>query len=157
MSLFIYENRLIVLGFRVCLLSVSSIPVGSSDGRESATSARLRFNCSCPPYSIEIVSFFRRPTLLSGAVLTRNLVFSRLVLPLITREIVSLLHAGGNASETQDLSTYGFLYGTFPAAPGVFVFATQYSLEVDLVSDIEERTITFCFRNAKAPEILENQ
>lgn len=50
------------------------------------------------------------------------------------RESVSLLHAGVNASDTQDLATYGFLYGTFPSAPAVFVFASQYSLDVDLVT-----------------------
>lgn len=50
-------------------------------------------------------------------------------------EVVSLFHPGTNTSETLDLSTYGFLYGVFPAAPGVFVFATQYSLDVDLVSE----------------------
>ena len=49
-------------------------------------------------------------------------------------EVVSLIHPGSDASETLDLSTYGFLYGVFPAAPGVFVFATQYSIDVDLVS-----------------------
>lgn len=59
--------------------------------------------------------------------------FFRLVLPLVTREVVSIIHAGSNASETIDLSTYGFLYGTFPSAPTVFVFASQYSIDVDLV------------------------
>lgn len=57
-----------------------------------------------------------------------------LVLPIVTREVISLLHPGANTSVTVDLSTYGFLYGTFPAAPGVFVFATQYSLDVDLIA-----------------------
>lgn len=51
----------------------------------------------------------------------------------MTREIVSILHAGSNESETMDLSTYGFLYGTFPSAPTVFVFSTQYGIDVDLV------------------------
>lgn len=60
--------------------------------------------------------------------------FFRIALPLITREVISLLHPGYNESETLDLSTYGFLYGTFPSAPGVFVFATQYNTNVDLVS-----------------------
>lgn len=50
-------------------------------------------------------------------------------------EVVSLFHPGTNMSETLDLSTYGFLYGVFPAAPGVFVFATQYSIDIDLVSE----------------------
>ena len=58
----------------------------------------------------------------------------RLVIPVVIREAVYLFHPGKNLSETGDLSTYGFLYGLFPAAPGVFVFATQYSIDVDLVS-----------------------
>jgi predicted permease len=58
-----------------------------------------------------------------------------IVLPLVTREVISILHPGFNASETVDLSTYGFLYGTFPSAPTVFVFASQYLIDVDLVSD----------------------
>ncbi|KAF4533331.1 hypothetical protein B566_EDAN004452 [Ephemera danica] len=57
-----------------------------------------------------------------------------LVLPLVNREVVSLLKPGFNDSETLDFSTYGFLYGTFPAAPGVFVFATQYNIDVDLIA-----------------------
>ncbi|CAH1118670.1 unnamed protein product [Phaedon cochleariae] len=57
-----------------------------------------------------------------------------IVLPLVTREVVSMIHAGYNESENLDLSTYGFLYGTFPSAPTVFVFATQYSIDVDLIA-----------------------
>ncbi|KAL1501570.1 hypothetical protein ABEB36_006870 [Hypothenemus hampei] len=57
-----------------------------------------------------------------------------IVLPVITREVVNLLHAGSNSSETLDLSTYGFFYGTFPTAPGVFVFATQYLIDIDLIA-----------------------
>ncbi|KAJ8984141.1 hypothetical protein NQ317_017791 [Molorchus minor] len=57
-----------------------------------------------------------------------------IVLPLVTREVISIANAGFNKSETLDLSTYGFLYGTFPSAPTVFVFATQYNIDVDLVA-----------------------
>ncbi|KAJ8917326.1 hypothetical protein NQ315_002348 [Exocentrus adspersus] len=57
-----------------------------------------------------------------------------IALPLVTREVISVIHAGFNKSETVDLSTYGFLYGTFPSAPTVFVFATQYSIDVDLIA-----------------------
>ncbi|KAK9745312.1 Membrane transport protein [Popillia japonica] len=57
-----------------------------------------------------------------------------LCLPIVTREVINIVHAGFNESETTDLSTYGFLYGTFPAAPTVFVFATQFSLDVDLIA-----------------------
>ncbi|XP_053662754.1 integral membrane protein GPR155 [Anopheles marshallii] len=57
-----------------------------------------------------------------------------LVFPLITRQTVNIMNAGANFSETTDLSTFGFLYGTFPAAPGVFVIASQYNRDVDLIA-----------------------
>ncbi|KAJ8956227.1 hypothetical protein NQ318_014958 [Aromia moschata] len=57
-----------------------------------------------------------------------------IALPLVTREVISVIHAGSNESETSDLSTYGFLYGTFPSAPTVFVFATQYVIDIDLIA-----------------------
>ncbi|KAJ9580870.1 hypothetical protein L9F63_023951, partial [Diploptera punctata] len=57
-----------------------------------------------------------------------------LVLPLVNREVVSLFNPGKNVTDTLDLSTFGFLYGVFPAAPTVFVFATQYSIDVDLMA-----------------------
>jgi predicted permease len=60
--------------------------------------------------------------------------FNRLTLPLVVREVVSIIKPGVNETETLDFSTYGFLYGTFPAAPGVFVFATQYNVDIDLVN-----------------------
>lgn len=72
-----------------------------------------------------------------------NVLCSRLALPLVTREVVSLIHAGASVNETLDLSTYGFLYGTFPAAPTVFVFATQYNLDVDLVSNLLRRFLPY--------------
>lgn len=43
------------------------------------------------------------------------------------------MQAGANFNDTTELSTFGFLYGTFPAAPGAFVIATQYNIEVELV------------------------
>lgn len=57
-----------------------------------------------------------------------------LVLPLVNRQTINILNAGSNFSETTDLSTFGFLYGTFPAAPGVFVVATTYQTDVDLIA-----------------------
>lgn len=56
------------------------------------------------------------------------------MLPLVNRQTINLLNAGANFSETTDLSTYGFLYGTFPAAPGAFVIATQYHTDPDLIA-----------------------
>ncbi|XP_050702655.1 LOW QUALITY PROTEIN: integral membrane protein GPR155-like [Eriocheir sinensis] len=71
----------------------------------------------------------------SGLVLPGILIATKtLILPLVTREVVSLLQPGSSANETADFSNYGFLYGTFPTAPGVFVFATQYNVAVDLMA-----------------------
>lgn len=63
-----------------------------------------------------------------------QLFIQRLVLPLVIRQTVNITNAGSNFTETTDLSTFGFLYGTFPAAPGVFVVATRYNVDIDLVS-----------------------
>lgn len=41
--------------------------------------------------------------------------FFRLVLPLVIRQTINIIHAGSTFAETTDLSTFGFLYGTFPA------------------------------------------
>ena len=54
-------------------------------------------------------------------------------MPLIAREFVSLVGAGSSVNETVSLSNYAFLYGTFPTAPGVFVYATHYDLAVQMV------------------------
>ena len=60
--------------------------------------------------------------------------FCRIMLPLVCREIVSLLKPGGSSqNETQAFSNYAFLYGTFPTAPSVFVFASHYNVQPDLV------------------------
>ncbi|KOC62245.1 Integral membrane protein GPR155 [Habropoda laboriosa] len=57
-----------------------------------------------------------------------------LVLPLVIRESIILLNAGENSTDTEDLSTYGFLYGTIPTAPALFIFTLRYNLEIDLIA-----------------------
>ena len=54
-----------------------------------------------------------------------------LVLPIISREIVSQLDAGKDANETLD---YAFLYGTIPTAPSVFVYASNYGVLPDMIA-----------------------
>ena len=44
------------------------------------------------------------------------------------------MNAGGNDNETEALSNYGFLYGTIPTAPSVFVYATNYAIQVRFYS-----------------------
>lgn len=52
------------------------------------------------------------------------------------REVVGVVLSLHNVPD-QDISTYAmfsFMYGLLPPAPGVFVYATGYALDVDLVS-----------------------
>ena len=56
------------------------------------------------------------------------------LLPLIARETVSLLLVGANHTQTVFYSDFAFLYGTFPTAPTVFVFANQYKILPELVA-----------------------
>lgn len=50
----------------------------------------------------------------------QNLHLYRLALPLVIRETINLMNPGATFAETTDLSTFGFLYGTFPAGNGFF-------------------------------------
>ena len=57
------------------------------------------------------------------------------LLPIVADQVISLIlpHGGQNASRGA-ISTFGFLYGTFPTAPSVFVYASQYNLAMEIVS-----------------------
>lgn len=57
-----------------------------------------------------------------------------LVLPLIIRESIVFLSAGENSTDTSDLSTFGFLYGTIPTAPALFIFTLRYNIDIDLIA-----------------------
>ena len=63
--------------------------------------------------------------------------FCRIILPLVAYRVLYILLPNGvnNVTATQDdIATFGFLLGTFPTAPTVFVFASQYSLAMEVVS-----------------------
>ncbi|XP_018913596.1 lysosomal cholesterol signaling protein-like isoform X2 [Bemisia tabaci] len=59
-----------------------------------------------------------------------------IAMPIVTREVVSVTVRYGDSNSTlaPALSTFGFLYGTIPAAPAVFVYATQYGLDTDVIA-----------------------
>ncbi|KAG5684024.1 hypothetical protein PVAND_013277 [Polypedilum vanderplanki] len=77
----------------------------------------------------------------SGILMPAILIIVKLlVLPLVTHQTVNIMDAGGNFNETTDLSTFGFLYGTFPSAPGVFTIATEYGIGVNLIAS----SMVFC-------------
>uniref|UniRef100_A0A8D0DXJ1 G protein-coupled receptor 155 n=1 Tax=Salvator merianae TaxID=96440 RepID=A0A8D0DXJ1_SALMN len=57
-----------------------------------------------------------------------------LLMPLLCREMVELLDKGDSSVNHTSLSNYAFLYGVFPAAPGVAIFATQFNMEVEIIT-----------------------
>ncbi|KAJ6660740.1 hypothetical protein lerEdw1_017366 [Lerista edwardsae] len=56
-----------------------------------------------------------------------------LLMPLLCREMVELLDKSNSLNHTS-LSNYAFLYGVFPSAPGVAIFATQFNMEVEIIT-----------------------
>ncbi|XP_060683299.1 lysosomal cholesterol signaling protein isoform X1 [Hemiscyllium ocellatum] len=57
-----------------------------------------------------------------------------LVLPLISREMVELLDNGNTEANYTSLSNYAFFYGIFPTAPSVAIYASQYNMEIEIVT-----------------------
>ncbi|KFP80352.1 Integral membrane protein GPR155, partial [Acanthisitta chloris] len=56
-----------------------------------------------------------------------------LMMPFLCREMVELLDRSDSMVNHTSLSNYAFLYGVFPAAPGVAIFASQFNMEVGIV------------------------
>uniref|UniRef100_A0A3B3QNW2 G protein-coupled receptor 155 n=1 Tax=Paramormyrops kingsleyae TaxID=1676925 RepID=A0A3B3QNW2_9TELE len=58
-----------------------------------------------------------------------------LVMPLICRDMVELLDTDNDSSHNHSsLSNYAFLYGVFPSAPSVAIYAAQYNMELEVVT-----------------------
>ncbi|KFP17590.1 Integral membrane protein GPR155, partial [Egretta garzetta] len=57
-----------------------------------------------------------------------------LMMPFLCREMVELLDKSDNLVNHTSLSNYAFLYGVFPAAPGVAIFASQFNMEVGIIT-----------------------
>ena len=61
----------------------------------------------------------------------------RVLLPIVADRVLYLIlpaDSGNSTVSRSSISTFGFLYGTFPTAPTVFVFSNQYTLAMDIVS-----------------------
>ncbi|CAH8651247.1 unnamed protein product [Schistosoma rodhaini] len=61
-------------------------------------------------------------------ILTTILLTKLLVVPFITRELVVQMMPIALTNETLRYSTFGFLYGTTPTAPPVYLFAAEYQV-----------------------------
>ena len=59
------------------------------------------------------------------------------LLPIVADQTVHwLIRNGSENASAEELSTFSFLYCTFPAAPTVFIFASQYKIAMEIVSNI---------------------
>lgn len=54
-------------------------------------------------------------------------------MPLICKDMVDLLDSTGPSNHSS-LSNYAFLYGVFPTAPSVAIYATYYNAQLEVVS-----------------------
>ena len=60
-----------------------------------------------------------------------------LVLPLVTNQLVYALDPGrGNDTLTDTYASFGFLYGSIPTAPTVFLYATHYQESINMVCPV---------------------
>ncbi|XP_063964383.1 lysosomal cholesterol signaling protein-like [Lytechinus pictus] len=67
--------------------------------------------------------------------------FKLLVLPLVTNQLVYALNPGGsNETLTDSYASFGFLYGSLPTAPTVFLYATHYQQSMDMIAP----TMVYC-------------
>lgn len=60
----------------------------------------------------------------------------RLVMPLVCKDMVDILDVGVNSTSANhtSLSNFAFLYGVFPTAPSVAIYAGHYNMELEVVS-----------------------
>lgn len=62
----------------------------------------------------------------------------RLLMPLICKDMVDLLDKRNtSALNHSSLSDYAFLYGVFPTAPSVAIYAVYYNAELEVVSSLQ--------------------
>lgn len=57
-----------------------------------------------------------------------------LLLPLINKFVIQYLVFDNSGEEAVEWANFGFLFGTFPTAPTVFIFALQYNLTTAIIS-----------------------
>ncbi|XP_017559181.1 integral membrane protein GPR155 [Pygocentrus nattereri] len=73
----------------------------------------------------------------TGVTLILLITAKLLMMPLMCKDMLELLDAGnsGNRSANHSsLSDYAFLYGVFPTAPSVAIYAGQYNMQLEVVT-----------------------
>lgn len=58
----------------------------------------------------------------------------RLLMPLLCKDMVDVLDTNNSTLNDSSLSNFAFLYGVFPTAPSVGIYAVYYNAELEVVS-----------------------
>ncbi|XP_034753739.1 integral membrane protein GPR155 isoform X1 [Etheostoma cragini] len=85
---------------------------------------------------LTMVGQLRKLTRDTGVALILLITAKLLVMPLVCKDMVDLLDVGVNSTSANhtSLSNFAFLYGVFPTAPSVAIYAAHYNIELEVVT-----------------------
>ncbi|KAI1898158.1 hypothetical protein AGOR_G00069470 [Albula goreensis] len=86
---------------------------------------------------LSMVGQLRKLTRSTAVALILLITAKLLVMPQICRDMVEVLDKGTTNTSSlnhSSLSNYAFLYGVFPTAPSVAIYAAQYNMELEVVT-----------------------
>ncbi|XP_047458656.1 integral membrane protein GPR155 isoform X2 [Mugil cephalus] len=85
---------------------------------------------------LTMVGQLRKLTRDTGVALILLITAKLLVMPLVCKDMVDILDVGVNSTSANhtSLSNFAFLYGVFPTAPSVAIYAAHYNMELEVVT-----------------------
>ncbi|XP_019949740.2 lysosomal cholesterol signaling protein isoform X1 [Paralichthys olivaceus] len=85
---------------------------------------------------LSMVGQLRKLTRDTGVALILLITAKLLVMPLVCKDMVNILDVGVNSTNANhtSLSNFAFLYGVFPTAPSVAIYAAHYNMELEVVT-----------------------
>ncbi|KAG7233317.1 hypothetical protein INR49_007226 [Caranx melampygus] len=85
---------------------------------------------------LTMVGQLRKLTRDTGVALILLITAKLLVMPLVCKDMVDILDVGVNSTNSNhtSLSNFAFLYGVFPTAPSVAIYAGHYNMELEVVT-----------------------
>uniref|UniRef100_A0A3Q3EKW9 G protein-coupled receptor 155b n=1 Tax=Labrus bergylta TaxID=56723 RepID=A0A3Q3EKW9_9LABR len=85
---------------------------------------------------LSMVGQLKKLTRDTGVALILLITAKLLVMPLVCKDMVDILDVGVNSTSANhtSLSNFAFLYGVFPTAPSVAIYAAHYNMELEVVT-----------------------
>ncbi|XP_013885398.1 integral membrane protein GPR155 isoform X4 [Austrofundulus limnaeus] len=85
---------------------------------------------------LTMVGQLRKLTRDTGVALILLITAKLLVMPLVCKDMVDILDIGVNSTSSNhtSLSNFAFLYGVFPTAPSVAIYAAHYNMELEVLT-----------------------